>query len=69
MPGVSEQLNIRRIKSYHTPNVVNLSQNNNTMTAQHTEPEETRPQHTGQNYNSQTRGLTYGIRDGSYFHT
>ena len=71
LPGVTERLNIRRVKPYHTPNIVDITtQNNNTMTVQDdTEPENTRPQRERRSYNSQTRGLTDGVRDGSYFQT
>ena len=73
IPGVTERLNILRVKSYHTPNIVNINnvtQNNNTMTGQYDDPENARPRRRRQDdYNSHTRGLTDGIRNGSYFQT
>ena len=62
--GVTERINIRRVKPYHEPTIT-LSQS---MTAHDDiEPEVTRPRRSRtQGYNPQTRGLTDGIRDGVY---
>lgn len=72
-PGVTERLNIRRVKPYHTPNIVNINnvtQNNNTMTDQYDDLEDVRPRRRRRDdYNSHTRGLTDGVRNGSYFQT
>ena len=65
-PGVTERINIRRVKPYHEPNIT-LSQSV-TALSESDEPEVTRPRRSRtQGYNPQTRGLTDGIRDGIYF--
>jgi len=68
--GVTERINIRRIKPYHTPTVTfrqSVTAHDNTTDV--TEPEVARPQRARrQGYNPQTRGLTDGIRDGSYYY-